>query len=72
MVMKKYIRICRECGITFETDYVFMHCCKPCYKQWTDMLAQQYEEDGIKDLIWRPEYSKTLEKLQLKVKENQK
>lgn len=52
--MKKYIRVCRDCGITFETDESFMHYCKPCYKQWEDMLLRQFYEDSCKYLIWRP------------------
>ena len=28
--MKKYMKICPECGNTFETDYKDQKCCKPC------------------------------------------
>lgn len=28
--MKKHLRICMDCGNTFETDNEFQKCCKPC------------------------------------------
>ena len=28
--MKRYIKICPECGNTFETDHKDQKCCKPC------------------------------------------
>lgn len=28
--MKRYIKICPECGNTFETDNKDQKCCKPC------------------------------------------
>lgn len=28
--MKRYIRICKTCGNTFETDFKFAHHCKAC------------------------------------------
>ena len=36
--MKKYIKICPECGNTFETDYKDQKCCKPCIAK----ICKQY------------------------------
>ena len=44
--MKKYIKICPECGNTFETDYKDQKCCKPCIVK----VCKQYLPE-ITDLV---------------------
>ena len=59
--MKKYIKICPECGNTFETDYKDQKCCKPCIAK----ICKQYLPT-ITDLVEK--LVKSLDKEQLKYK----
>lgn len=46
--MKKYIKICPECGNTFETDDKDQKCCKPCIakvcKQYLPIITDLVEK----------------------------
>lgn len=48
--MKRYIRICKTCGNTFETDFKFAHHCKACSPSIViDMKV--VEEMGVKKFV---------------------
>ena len=63
--MKKYIKICPECGNTFETDDKDQKCCKPCIAK----VCKQYLPI-ITDLVGKLTKSldEALDKEQLKYK----
>lgn len=47
--MKKYIKVCPECGNTFETDDKEQKCCKPCIAK----ICNQYLPT-ITNLVEKP------------------
>lgn len=57
--MKRYIKICPECGNTFETDDKDQKCCKPCIAK----VCKQYLPI-ITDLVGK--FAKSLDEGQLK------
>lgn len=55
--MKKYIRICDNCGITFETDSKHQRLCKPCYHK---EMSKHYD---LVPIPWSPDIKVYVPKL---------